>query len=198
MTVRAGNGGDVARPTLASAPADPRVWVLPMDTGAGIFPAEFTRQGLARLRFPRSDLTDSDETRGSVPGHVRHWWSLTAGAVRAILLGLPAGELPPLDWSGSTAFQREVWTALLALEAGCTTTYGKLARAIARPGAARAVGTACGSNPVPLLVPCHRVLGANGGLGGFSGGLEWKRRLLAAEGVSAPERAPIQAADTTA
>ena len=66
---------------------------------------------------------------------------------------------------------------------GRTASYGDLARDIGRPKAFRAVGGACGANPIPVLIPCHRALAANGRLGGFSGGLEWKRTLLAAEGV---------------
>ncbi|MCU0771181.1 MAG: MGMT family protein [Verrucomicrobia bacterium] len=62
-------------------------------------------------------------------------------------------------------------------------TYGVLAKCIGQPKAARAVGAACGANPVPVLVPCHRVVAASGQLGGFSAGLDWKRRLLAAEGL---------------
>jgi len=67
---------------------------------------------------------------------------------------------------------------------GRTKSYGEIARAVGNPKAVRAVGGACGANPIPVLVPCHRVLAANNKLGGFSGGLNWKRELLAGEGVS--------------
>ena len=66
---------------------------------------------------------------------------------------------------------------------GQTRSYGEIARAIGRPKGMRAVGGACGANPIPVLVPCHRVLAAKGKLGGFSGGLDWKRTLLEREGV---------------
>ncbi len=83
-----------------------------------------------------------------------------------------------------TPFQRRVWRALLEIPAGTAITYGELARRIGRPGAARAVGRANGANPVPLVIPCHRVVAANG-LGGYSGGGEKiKRRLLELEGCS--------------
>jgi AraC family transcriptional regulator, regulatory protein of adaptative response / methylated-DNA-[protein]-cysteine methyltransferase len=83
-----------------------------------------------------------------------------------------------LDLHG-TPFQLRVWNALRAIPRGQTTTYGALARDLGHaPGAARAVGGACGSNPVSLLVACHRVLGANGGLGGYYWGLDVKQRLL--------------------
>ncbi len=80
-----------------------------------------------------------------------------------------------------TPFQREVWAALREIPAGETRTYGAIARAIARPKAVRAVGMANHRNPLPLFVPCHRVVGADGTLVGFAGGLEMKRALLAHE-----------------
>lgn len=81
-----------------------------------------------------------------------------------------------------TDFQHRVWAALLDIPAGQTVTYGELAARIGKPKASRAVGTALGANPVPLLVPCHRVL-ASHGLGGFTGGLEIKKRLLSFERI---------------
>ena len=82
-----------------------------------------------------------------------------------------------------TDFDRSVWTILRRLKAGSTLTYGELAAAAGRAKAARAAGAACGRNPLPLFVPCHRVTGAGGRLGGFSSGLAWKRLLLSAEGA---------------
>ena len=88
----------------------------------------------------------------------------------------------PLDLSGGTDFDREVWRALRAIPAGKVRTYGEVARAILRPRAARAVGNACGRNPVAIVIPCHRVVAA-GGIGGFGAGLAVKRKLLALEGA---------------
>ncbi len=85
-----------------------------------------------------------------------------------------------------TAFQHKVWRALLNIPPGTTLSYGELARRLGKPKAARAVGRALGANPVPLLVPCHRVV-ASSGLGGFSSGLEIKRRLLRTDRRSAAE-----------
>ncbi len=82
---------------------------------------------------------------------------------------------------GGSDFQREVWSALLRIPWGETRTYGELARRLGREGAARAIGTANGANPLPLLIPCHRVVAASG-LGGYSGGLALKRWLLELEG----------------
>jgi methylated-DNA-[protein]-cysteine S-methyltransferase len=82
-----------------------------------------------------------------------------------------------LDMLG-TEFQRKVWAALLTIPYGETRTYGEIARQIGSPGASRAVGLANGHNPVGIIVPCHRVIGANGSLTGYGGGLDRKRQLL--------------------
>lgn len=81
-----------------------------------------------------------------------------------------------------TPFQERVWTALRAIPYGTTSSYADLARRIGAPDAARAVGAANGKNPIPIIVPCHRVVGAHGELTGFGGGIERKRWLLAHEG----------------
>lgn len=88
----------------------------------------------------------------------------------------------PLAAEG-TAFQREVWTALTAIPYGETRTYGDIARTINNPKAVRAVGLANGKNPLSIVVPCHRVIGANGTLTGYAGGLTRKATLLKLEGV---------------
>jgi methylated-DNA-[protein]-cysteine S-methyltransferase len=77
-----------------------------------------------------------------------------------------------------TSFQRSVWDALLRIPYGATTSYGALARDLGKPEASRAVGLANGSNPIPIVIPCHRVIGASGKLTGYGGGLDLKRRLL--------------------
>lgn len=92
----------------------------------------------------------------------------------------------PYTMRGS-AFQEAVWTAMLAIPYGETRTYGEIAAQIGEPAAAsRAVGTACGENPLPILVPCHRVVGAGGALTGFGGGLERKKFLLDLEFRTSP------------
>ncbi len=85
---------------------------------------------------------------------------------------------------GGTAFQRKVWKAIARIPFGKVKTYGEIAREIGSPNAARAVGAACGANPLPLFVPCHRVVASNGALGGFSGGLGIKKKLLRLENVT--------------
>jgi len=89
----------------------------------------------------------------------------------------------PFDLHG-TPFQQEVWKALCDIPYGKTTTYGEVARQIGNPKAVRAVGGAIGSNPLSIVIPCHRVIGKNGSLTGYSGGLDVKKRLLDLEGIS--------------
>jgi methylated-DNA-[protein]-cysteine S-methyltransferase len=100
-----------------------------------------------------------------------------------------AGDLEALGriaWAlgGGSAFQQDVWRALATIPAGQTTSYGALARRIGRPAAVRAVGMANGANPIGLVLPCHRVIGANGALTGYGGGLQRKRWLLEHEGAA--------------
>jgi methylated-DNA-[protein]-cysteine S-methyltransferase len=90
----------------------------------------------------------------------------------------------PLDWSLTSGFNRQVLRELATgVPYGTLVGYGELAARVGQPGAAQAVGAAMGANPLPVVVPCHRVVEADGGLGGFGGGLETKRRLLVLEGV---------------
>ena len=88
----------------------------------------------------------------------------------------------PMRLQGS-AFERDVWAALEEIPYGTTATYGEIAERIGRPGRARAVGAANGRNPIAIVVPCHRVIGAGGKLTGYGGGLERKRELLVLEGA---------------
>ena len=97
-----------------------------------------------------------------------------------------AGDLTGIDAiavrSEGTPFQKQVWAELRNIAAGTTLSYGELAKRIGRPSASRAVGLANGSNPIAIVVPCHRVIGANGSLTGYGGGMERKRWLLEHEG----------------
>lgn len=109
--------------------------------------------------------------------------SATATALAAYFSGQPF-TLPPLDPAG-TPFQREVWRALLEIPPGAPDTYGHLAERLGRASAARALGAAVGRNPISVLVPCHRVVGADGSLTGYAGGLDRKRALLTLESSAA-------------
>ncbi len=111
-----------------------------------------------------------------------------AGQVREYLSGERAAFDVPLDLSSLTAFQRQVLQTVSQVPRGEFITYAELARRIGRPKAARAVGQALGSNPIPIIIPCHRVLASDGGLGGYSGrdGVRTKARLLRLEGAHLP------------
>lgn len=103
---------------------------------------------------------------------------------RAQLSAYFAGELRTFDLEltpAGTPFQLAVWQALTAIPFGVTISYGELASRLGRPAASRAVGAANGANPIPIIVPCHRVIGASGALTGFGGGIDTKRWLLAHE-----------------
>jgi methylated-DNA-[protein]-cysteine S-methyltransferase len=149
-------------------------------TALGIFTAGFSDQGLATLDFPdRATLATT-----GVPPELGQSFSVTKSALEAVFSGSSPGELPPLDLRAGTEFQRAVWRALLNIPVGHTRTYADIASEIGAPKATRAVGGACGANPIPVLIPCHRVLASGEKIGGFSAGLDWKRRLLAIEGIS--------------
>lgn len=143
--------------------------------------ATFTERGLAELDFPHD--TNGLPTSAPLTPLIHSWAELTQRALERCLTGEPLTPLPPLDWCGRTEFQQQVWRALQNIPLGETATYGDIAEQLSVPGGARAVGAACGANPIPVLVPCHRVLAKGGKLGGFSGGLDWKRKLLAVERV---------------
>jgi len=122
-----------------------------------------------RRRFPEAEIEPGDDRVAE----------LAAAVVAAIDGSAPAAEVP-LDLLG-TAFQQRVWRALRDIPRGATVSYAELARRIGAPRAVRAVGTACGANPVAVLVPCHRVLRGDGALGGYRWGLARKKALLARE-----------------
>ena len=125
----------------------------------------------------------------------RHYGAVTLtdgplpASIAAALDAYFAGDLTALDAvpvaTGGSAFQRAVWAALRAIPPGTTTGYGALAAALGKPGAARAVGLANGANPIGIVVPCHRVIGADGRLTGYAGGVERKAWLLKHEGARA-------------
>lgn len=125
---------------------------------------------------------------GPRPQQPRDGWMADAAPFRAAMAQLQeyfAGERRRFDLPlapRGTDFQRRVWRALTDIPYGKTISYGELARRIGNPSASRAVGLANGANPLPIVVPCHRVIGADGSLTGFGGGLPTKRRLLALEG----------------
>ena len=151
-------------------------------THVGVFTAHFSERGLATLNFPDRPGKPAVDSDNAPSDRVKKWLALTKSALDSVLNGKSPNELPPYDLAVGTEFQRSVWEQMSAIPMGQTRSYGEIAGALGKPGATRAVGSACGANPIPVLIPCHRVLAAHGKLGGFSGGLEWKRKLLAFEG----------------
>lgn len=107
----------------------------------------------------------------------------TVAHVREFFRGEPVDFKEKLDLSSGTEFQKKVWASCRSILYGQTRSYGWVAEKIGQPGASRAVGNALGKNPIPIIIPCHRVLASDGKLGGFSGGLNTKRRLLKLEGI---------------
>jgi methylated-DNA-[protein]-cysteine S-methyltransferase len=139
-------------------------------TPAGIRRLEFLRDALDRQPVPDDGLQNGADLAGEVERQVRDYFE---GRLRAFDL--------PLDLKGSD-FQRSVWQAIAAVPFGQTLTYAEIAAAVGRPAAYRAVGNACASNPVVIVVPCHRIVGTDRGLHGFGGGLDTKSWLLRHEG----------------
>jgi O-6-methylguanine DNA methyltransferase len=157
---------------------------LAVSTHDGKFLAHYSEKGLAELNFPNGKTSGAAKRgkAGLIPAKIRGWHRTTETALNKILAGSEPKKFPPLDLAG-TAFQKNVWNALRKISLGKTKSYGEIARTIGKPKAVRAVGGACGANPIPILVPCHRVLAANKKLGGFTSGLDWKRSLLKREGI---------------
>jgi methylated-DNA-[protein]-cysteine S-methyltransferase len=127
---------------------------------------------LVSLQFVEGSDAPPDDPAG-IAGRLRAYF---AGDLAAL------GEIP-VRFDRGTPFQREVWAALCAIPPGETISYAELARRVGRPSAFRAVGSANGQNPIGVVVPCHRVIAADGTLGGYGGGLERKRWLLEHEGA---------------
>ena len=167
-------------PGAAHKPPDVRLAAFPTDLGW--MAAAISPRGLAMLTLPRP-------TRQSALDDLRTRYPTAETTEEAILGDLPsrlrrylAGELvdfpQALDLTAGTPFQQQVWQALLRIPAGETRSYGWVAAAIGRPKAARAVGQAVGANHINIIVPCHRVVGSDGSLTGYGGGLPLKQRLL--------------------
>lgn len=154
-------------------------------TPLGNFTAFYSDRGLAALNFPNGRNHDPSKSAGlneKNSAKIYNWHRLTEAALKKIAAGQEPKQLPPLDLAG-TEFQKSVWREMLKIPFGKTKSYGEVAKAVGKPRAVRAVGSACGANSIPVLVPCHRVLAADNKIGGFSSGLGWKCKLLELEGV---------------
>lgn len=146
-----------------------------LDTPIGLLAVEGDEQAITHIYLPGS-FSDPAPVGGDENAEPLQ-------AARAQLEEYFAGRRRHFDLPlelGGTAFQRQVWTALADIPYGGTISYGELAMLVERPGAARAVGQANGANPIPIVLPCHRVV-ASAGIGGYGGGLPMKRALLSLE-----------------
>jgi len=144
---------------------DNGVCALSLNGPDGKFLSQFEQRGLEVLRRP--------ECLADVRAELKEYFN-----------GERQEFSTPLDFVFGTVFQHEVWATLTKIPFGETRSYKWLAGQTGRPLASRAVGHANGRNPIPIIVPCHRVISANGTLGGYTGGLDLKRKLLALEGVA--------------
>lgn len=157
----------------------PRLWGRIIDSPVGRLRLVASEQGLAAIlwpndsprRVPLSEVTMSDDHPILLE---------TERQLREYFAGQRKEFSLPLDFRG-TEFQRRVWSALLTIPFGETRSYAQIAQQIGCPAAVRAVGAANGKNPLSIVAPCHRVLGSNGKLTGFAGGLEAKAQLLSLE-----------------
>ena len=169
----------------AFAPASTTVYYACCRTPVGSLHLFSSSKGLVKLALP-------DEPRSEAEGYVRrvlgavtmgedeaaHELALTE--LTAYFAGTGRAFSVPLDPRG-TPFQRLAWDAVAAVPYGETRSYSQIAQTIGRPAAVRAVGAANGANPLPIIIPCHRIIGANGDLIKYGGGIEVKRQLLALE-----------------
>ena len=158
------------------------IYFTTLDSPLGELTITATDQGLCGLFF-----TDHKYWPASKPSWQRDDGQRFDAArqwLREYFAGRTAAKLPALAFAHGTEFQQRVWHALQSIAPGQTKTYSEIAHMIDAEKAVRAVGTAIGKNPLSILVPCHRVIGTNGSLTGFAGGVDRKRWLLTHEGVT--------------
>jgi methylated-DNA-[protein]-cysteine S-methyltransferase len=158
--------------------------IVAFETPLGVCAVRWTEAGVASVRLPspRTEALPRSGVGTAVPDDVQH----AIDGIVAVLGGEPLDlRFVPLDERGIDPFRRAVYEATRTIPPGSTATYGDIARAIGRPDGARDVGAALASNPFPIVVPCHRVVGSDGKLTCFSapGGLATKRRMLELEGA---------------
>lgn len=163
-----------------------------IDSSLGTFGLAWTEAGVARVALPGGDRARTEiwiSREPAEPGFPDGPLAALPGMIRDYALGAPIdfGRVP-LDLSSIPEFNQQVYAELSSVGYGETTTYGAIARALGDPTLSRAVGQALGANPIPLIIPCHRVLASGGGTGGFSspGGVSAKMRMLALEHAASP------------
>jgi methylated-DNA-[protein]-cysteine S-methyltransferase len=164
------------------------VLVDTVESPVGPLTVSVRAERLCLLHFGGDGATIDQTLERWYPGEARD--RRPATTIRDVLSRYFAGDFEAIERVAvelnGTPFQTRVWNALRRIPAGTTISYGELARRVGEPAAVRAVGAANGANPIAVVVPCHRVIGANGTLTGYGGGLDRKRWLLTHERVEAP------------
>jgi methylated-DNA-[protein]-cysteine S-methyltransferase len=156
------------------------------ETDLGPVPVTLSDKGLHSIDLPfatREDAMRSVAESGATDPVSPAEAAKIDGMIDALVTGHPVNGALPIDWTGITPFRRQVLEECGRIPAGQTKSYGWLAAKVGRPNAARAVGRVMATNPWPLLIPCHRVVGSTGALHGYGGGLPLKERLLQIEGA---------------
>lgn len=150
---------------------------FPLKTEKGVFGISYNEKGeVNQLLFPNQTESTQATKEKSLQIHQQTQKTLTD-----YFAGKRNSKIPKLDCHQGTLFQQKVWKILQTIPYGETRSYSWVAEQVGHPKAVRAVGTACGKNPIPIFIPCHRVLQSSGGLGGFAPGLNWKKSLLQLE-----------------
>jgi methylated-DNA-[protein]-cysteine S-methyltransferase len=163
-----------------------------VDTAIGTFGVAWTDQGIARVALPGRDRVNTEmwiSRDPAEPGFPDGPFAGLPDRIKRYAHGLPEDFSDvPLDLEGVPIFNRQAYAELLKIGYGATTTYGAIARTLGDVTLSRAVGQAMGANPIPLIIPCHRVLASDGKMGGFSspGGVTAKMRMLALEHAASP------------
>lgn len=164
-----------------------RIYYTTFKSPVGEILATRTEKGLNLLAFPRNRwerFLAALKSESSVDlRRDEKRFSLLKKELKSYFSGREVRFKFPVDLGGGTAFQKRVWDTMRRIPPGETRSYGWLAGKMGSKGKARAVGAACGANPVPIIIPCHRVVREDGSLGGYAGGLNLKRKLLRLEGV---------------
>jgi len=167
--------------TSAHAFFQANVWQMPVNSPLGSLTLVASDKGLCGVWF--EDQAHKPNLRHLPWGSSQHWLRLAKNQLTDYFAGKRSSFDLPLDLANGSDFQQRVWRALLKIPYGRYSTYGELAQHLGQAQAARAVGTAVGRNPLSIIVPCHRVVGANGALTGYAGGLWRKMDLLQREGT---------------
>jgi methylated-DNA-[protein]-cysteine S-methyltransferase len=197
LTTAGAIDADALEPPPVKLPHRDRVWYTGIDSPVGPLILAATPEGLreieyaanvaepafvSRMRKRGVDAIRLERIEDASP-QVRSHLERAASQLHEYFGGRRAKFDVPLDWGAMAPFQRAVLEATAAVPFGHLDTYGGIARKIGKPGATRAVGNALGRNPIPVIVPCHRVIRSDATIGGYTGGLEIKQHLLSHEGV---------------